>query len=129
MVVLLQRPLAAVAGLLWYCLTGVLSIPDPRQREALMKLEASMQTGGQMILTDAEKQLDALLFKMKQEEIMRADFPPAMHFFKARTLIQTSPIFSLLQKMPKGVFSLIPPSVFRTTSYTSHTLAILSVAC
>ncbi|XP_041795114.1 adenosine deaminase 2-A [Chelmon rostratus] len=102
MVVLLQRPLAAVAGLLWYCLTGVLSIPDPRQREALMKLEASMQTGGQMILTDAEKQLDALLFKMKQEEIMRADFPPAMHFFKARTLIQTSPIFSLLQKMPKG---------------------------
>ncbi|XP_076589996.1 adenosine deaminase 2-A isoform X2 [Chaetodon auriga] len=102
MLLLLQRPHAAVACLLWCCLTGVLSIPDPRQREALIKQEASMQTGGQMVLTDAEQQLDALLFKMKQEEIMRADFPPAMHFFQARTLIRTSPIFSLLQKMPKG---------------------------
>lgn len=102
MAVVLQRPHAAVACLLLYHLTGVLSIPDPRQREALMQLEASMQTGGQVVLTDAEQRLDALLFKMKQEEIMRADFPPAMHFFKARDLIRASPIFSLLQKMPKG---------------------------
>ncbi|XP_070829126.1 adenosine deaminase 2-A isoform X2 [Chaetodon trifascialis] len=101
---LLQRPHAAAAAacVLWCCLTGVLSIPDPRQREALIKQEASMQTGGQIVLTDAEQQLDALLSKLKQEEVMRADFPPAMHFFQARTLIRTSPIFSLLQKMPKG---------------------------
>lgn len=102
MAALLQRPHAAVACLLLYYLSGGLSIPDPRQREALIKLEASMQTGGQMALTDAEQQLDALLFKRKQEEIMSADFPPAMHFFKARPLIRSSPIFSLLQKMPKG---------------------------
>ncbi|XP_070686609.1 adenosine deaminase 2-A isoform X2 [Pempheris klunzingeri] len=102
MAVLLQRPHAAVACLLWCSLSGVLSIPDPRQREALIRLEASMQTGGQMVLTDAEQRLNALLFKMKQEEVMRADFPPAMHFFKARPLIKNSPIFSLLHKMPKG---------------------------
>nr|XP_046250151.1 adenosine deaminase 2-A isoform X2 [Scatophagus argus]XP_046250152.1 adenosine deaminase 2-A isoform X2 [Scatophagus argus]XP_046250153.1 adenosine deaminase 2-A isoform X2 [Scatophagus argus] len=102
MAVLLQRPHAALAFLFLYCLTGGLSIPDPRQRQALIQLEASMQTGGQLVLTDAEQQLDALLFKLKQEEIMRADFPPAMHFFKARPLIRTSPIFGLLQKMPKG---------------------------
>ncbi|XP_051237527.1 adenosine deaminase 2-A isoform X2 [Dicentrarchus labrax] len=100
-----QRPHAAVACLLLLLLcylTGGLSIPDPRQREALIQLEASMQTGGQMVLTDAEQRLDALLFKMKREEMAMADFPPAMHFFKARSLIRTSPIFQLLQKMPKG---------------------------
>ncbi|KAM9351931.1 adenosine deaminase 2-A [Symphorus nematophorus] len=102
MAVLLQRPPVAAACLLLYYLTGGLSIPDPRQREVLIRLEASMQTGGQIPLTDAELQLDARLFKMKQEEIMKADFPPAMHFFKARPLIRTSPIFRLLQKMPKG---------------------------
>lgn len=102
MAVSLQRPHAAVACLLLYCLTGGLSIPDPRQRESFIEQEASMQTGGQMVLTDAEKRLDAALFKMKQEEVMRADFPPAMHFFKARPLIRSSPIFGLLQKMPKG---------------------------
>lgn len=102
MAVQLQRPQAAVACLLLYYLSSGLSIPDPRRREALIQLESSMQTGGQIVLNDAEKRLDVRLFKMKQEEIMRADFPPTMHFFKARHLIRTSPIFSLLQKMPKG---------------------------
>ncbi|KAM4572383.1 adenosine deaminase 2-A [Odontesthes bonariensis] len=98
----LQRPHAAIVCLLLCCLGSGVSIPDPRQREALIQLEASMQTGGQMVLTDAEQRLDTHLYKMKQEEIARADFPPAMHFFRARSLIRTSPIFSLLQKMPKG---------------------------
>lgn len=98
-----QRPPAAVLLLLLLsCLTGALSIPDPRLREALIQLEESMQAGGKMELTEAEKRLDELLFKMKQEEMGRADFPPAMHFFKARDLIRASPIFSVLQKMPKG---------------------------
>ncbi|XP_008290577.1 adenosine deaminase 2-A [Stegastes partitus] len=100
MAVPLQRP--HVVCVLLCCLTTGLSIPDPRQREALIKQEASMQTGGQVVLTDAEQRLDDLLVKMKQEEMAKADFPPSMHFFKARDLIRSSPIFSLLQKMPKG---------------------------
>ncbi|XP_078114009.1 adenosine deaminase 2-A [Sander vitreus] len=99
---LLQRPHAAVTCLLLFCVAGGLSMPDPRHREALIQLEASMQTGGQVVLTDTEQRLDTLLFQMKREEIVRTDFPPAMHFFKARDLIRSSPIFSLLQKMPKG---------------------------
>lgn len=96
-----QRPHAAVVFLCF--LTCGLAIPDPRQREALIQLEAFMQTGGQMVLTDAEQQLDTLLLKIKQQEMAREHFPPAMHFFRARDLIRTSPIFSLLQKMPKGI--------------------------
>ncbi|KAM4553757.1 adenosine deaminase 2-A [Fundulus diaphanus] len=98
--VALQRPLLAAACLFLCC--GVLSRPDPRLREALIQLEASMQTGGRMVLTEAEQRLDALLFEMKREAISAASFPPAMHFFRAKRLIQTSPIFRLLQKMPKG---------------------------
>ncbi|XP_056273457.1 adenosine deaminase 2-A isoform X1 [Pseudoliparis swirei] len=97
-----QRPHAAAACLLLGYLCGVLAGPDPRQREALIRLEASMQTGGQLVLSDAERQLDARLFKLKLEEMARTPFPPAMHFFKARDLIRASPVFNLLQKMPKG---------------------------
>lgn len=107
MAAVLQRPPAAVACLLLCCLTGGLSVPDPGRREALIRLEASMQTGGQVVTTEAERRLDALLFTMKRREMAAADFPPAMHFFQARRLIRTSPIFSLLQKMPKGMLVLI----------------------
>lgn len=98
----LQRRHAVLAGLLLCCLSGGLSIPDPRQREALIRLEASRQTGGGLVLSGPEKLLDARLSQMKQEETMRPNFLPAMHFFKAKNLIRTSPVFSVLQKMPKG---------------------------
>ncbi|KAK7891373.1 hypothetical protein WMY93_023336 [Mugilogobius chulae] len=84
------------------CLWGALSMPDPKHREDLMKTEASMQTGGRMVLSEKEQQLSSRLLQMKSEEVMRVDFPPSMHFFRARDLIKESPIFSLLQKVPKG---------------------------
>ncbi|KAM9816283.1 adenosine deaminase 2-A isoform 2-T5 [Syngnathus typhle] len=102
MVAELQRSLAAVAYLLLWHAAGVFSLPDPKKREALIKLETSQQIGGEIVLTDLEKLLDARLYKMKQDEMAKAHFPPAMHFFRAKTLIERSPIFSLLQKMPKG---------------------------
>ncbi|XP_077372022.1 adenosine deaminase 2-A-like isoform X1 [Festucalex cinctus] len=102
MVAVLQRPLAAIACLLLWHAAGVLSRPDPKRREALIELEASQQTGGNIVLTDLEKLLDARLYQMKQDEMAKANFPPAMHFFQAKPLIERSPIFSLLQKMPKG---------------------------
>ncbi|XP_019749808.1 adenosine deaminase 2-A isoform X1 [Hippocampus comes] len=102
MVAELQRSLAAVACLLFWHAAGVLSMPNPQLRESLIELEASQQTGGQMVLTDLEKLLDARLYQMKQDEMAKEQFPPALHFFKAKPLIERSPIFHLLQKMPKG---------------------------
>uniref|UniRef100_A0A3B3YMR3 adenosine deaminase n=1 Tax=Poecilia mexicana TaxID=48701 RepID=A0A3B3YMR3_9TELE len=102
MAVRLQRPLVAAACLFLCCVAGVRCGPDPRLRKELIDLEASMQIGGRMVLTDAEQRLDALLAKLKQDEMSRKDFPPSMHFFKARRLIQASPLFGLLQEMPKG---------------------------
>ncbi|KAF7658195.1 hypothetical protein LDENG_00015870 [Lucifuga dentata] len=77
-------------------------MPDPAQREMLMHQEASRQTGGQVMLTAAEQRLDAYLHHLKKQEMSAALFPPALHFFKAKPLIQKSAIFRLLQKMPKG---------------------------
>lgn len=67
-----------------------------------MREEALMQTGGKVVLTAAEQKLDAYLRRLKVREMSAGQFPPAMHFFKAKRLIQESPIFKLLQKMPKG---------------------------
>lgn len=54
------------------------------------------------MLTPAEQKLDAYLRRLKEQEMSAAQFPPAIHFFKAKPLIQKSSIFKLLQKMPKG---------------------------
>ncbi|KTG41827.1 hypothetical protein cypCar_00015132 [Cyprinus carpio] len=76
--------------------------PDPRKREALIRLEASRRTGGNITLNEREKLLDGKLQKLKQHDMEARQFPPSMHFFKAKHLIDQSPVFSLLQKMPKG---------------------------
>ncbi|KAK2832502.1 hypothetical protein Q7C36_015964 [Tachysurus vachellii] len=77
-------------------------LPDPHQRELLLQEEASRQIGGRVALSAAELRLDSLLHKLKEQEMKASHFPPAMHFFKAKPYIQKSPVFKLLQKMPKG---------------------------
>ncbi|KAG5845870.1 hypothetical protein ANANG_G00143760 [Anguilla anguilla] len=95
-----QVTLLSVLLLCWAGVCG--GIPDPRQRELLIQQEASRQTGGTVVLTEAERRLSAQLHKLKQQEVEGPQFPPALHFFKALPLIQRSPVFRLLQKMPKG---------------------------
>uniref|UniRef100_A0A667YS09 adenosine deaminase n=1 Tax=Myripristis murdjan TaxID=586833 RepID=A0A667YS09_9TELE len=93
--------MVAYVLLLWF-VEVCMGMPDPRQRDMLMRQEVSRQTGGRVILTAAEQRLDAYLHRLKQQEMSAAQFPPAVHFFKAKPLIQSSPVFSLLRKMPKG---------------------------
>ncbi|XP_067090698.1 adenosine deaminase 2-A isoform X1 [Osmerus mordax] len=109
----------------WGTLCG--GSPDPRLRESLMWQEGSMQTGGTLLLTEAETELGAQLQKLKKQEMERSDFPPTLHFFKARSLIQQSPIYRLLQRMPKGAalhvhdFSLVGVEwLVRNVTYRPH---------
>ena len=99
----LQRHSVAVACLLSCLLALGMSYPDPRQREEFIKLEASMRLGGHVKLSPEEQQLDAHLSNLMLDEMKRKDFLPALHYFKARPLIRSSPIYGLLQKMPKGI--------------------------
>ncbi|XP_013859700.1 adenosine deaminase CECR1-A [Austrofundulus limnaeus] len=87
--------------LLWF-LRGGHAMPDPARRDLLMREEMSRQTGGLLALTAAEQKLDARLRQLKEQEMSAARFLPAVHFFRAKPLIEKSSIFKLLQKMPKG---------------------------
>lgn len=85
------------------CLAGPAGgMPDPARRDLLMREEAFRQTGGRVVLTAAEQKLDAHLRRLKEKELSAVQFPPAVHFFRAKALIEDSPIFRLLQRMPKG---------------------------
>lgn len=77
-------------------------MPDPHHRDLMLKQELSQQVGGRVELTSAEQLLDSLLHQLKVKEMAISPFPPAKHFFKVRHVIQKSPVFKLLQKMPKG---------------------------
>ncbi|XP_061662996.1 adenosine deaminase 2-A isoform X3 [Syngnathoides biaculeatus] len=90
----------AAVTLLW--LAAATGMPDLSRRDLLMRQEASRRTGGGLALTPAERRLDGELRRMKEREMAAEPFPPAVHFFKARRLIRDSPVFKLLQAMPKG---------------------------
>uniref|UniRef100_A0A3Q3M274 adenosine deaminase n=1 Tax=Mastacembelus armatus TaxID=205130 RepID=A0A3Q3M274_9TELE len=101
MVISISHSVVAYVSLLWF-VSGTDGVPDPTQRDLLIRQEVSRQTGGRVTLTAAEQKLDAYLHLLKEQEMSAAQFPPAIHFFKAKPLIQKSSIFKLLQKMPKG---------------------------
>ncbi|XP_058480122.1 adenosine deaminase 2-A [Solea solea] len=97
-----QAVVTCVSLLVLVCVSVNDGMPEPKQREQLMRQETSRQTGGHVTLTAAERRLDARLQRLKQREMSAARFPPSIHFFKAKPLIHESSVFKLLQQMPKG---------------------------
>ncbi|TRY58926.1 hypothetical protein DNTS_003129 [Danionella cerebrum] len=81
---------------------GCHSAPDPKQRDQMLKQERSERLGGRMELSEDEQRVDVMLQRLKIKEMSTSPFPPAKHFFTVRHLIQNSPVFKLIQKMPKG---------------------------
>lgn len=100
MVMSISQPVVTFVLLPWLWVTN--GMPDPTWRDMLIRQEASRHTGGQVTLTTAEQKLDTYLHRLMEQEMSAAQFLPAIHFFKAKPLIQKSSIFKLLQKMPKG---------------------------
>uniref|UniRef100_UPI00398EBE91 adenosine deaminase 2-A n=1 Tax=Pristiophorus japonicus TaxID=55135 RepID=UPI00398EBE91 len=90
-----------------FCLFAVCrTFPTPADRDRLMKLEWFESTGGNLLSTKKELQVNDLLKKVKIKEIAdgmeTGKFPPAMHFFRAKELIEKSTVFNIIRKMPKG---------------------------
>lgn len=80
--------------------------PIDEARRQLLTTEGSLRLGGRLALGSREELAERRLMALKQAELQRAarsgQFPPSMHFFRARRLIEQSEVFRVLQKMPKG---------------------------
>jgi len=71
-----------------------------------------MRIGGKMRLSDAELRVNDTLMKLKAKELDVArttttNFPPAVHFFRAKSLIDKSEVFNMIKNMPKGKHTLL----------------------
>ncbi|KAM8977903.1 adenosine deaminase 2 [Sarcophilus harrisii] len=83
-----------------------LALPLDDEREVLIRKEEMLQIGGELLLTEQEELANEKLKALKKVEINEAmkknQFPPSMHFFRAKKLIEESKVFHVLKKMPKG---------------------------
>ena len=73
----------------------------------MLHKEYQMRIGGKMKLSDEELRVNATLMKFKAKELDAGrrnitDFPPAVHFFRAKALIDKSDVFKIIRNMPKG---------------------------
>uniref|UniRef100_A0A8C8VN61 adenosine deaminase n=1 Tax=Pelusios castaneus TaxID=367368 RepID=A0A8C8VN61_9SAUR len=99
-----MKPQAGWLVLLLLSLVSLcLSIP---LRNFLMEQENMRRIGGNLLLGMREEQVNEKLRSLKEMEVAKAKntgyFPPSMHFFRAKSLIDQSAVFSILKRMPKG---------------------------
>ncbi|XP_053574835.1 adenosine deaminase 2 isoform X2 [Bombina bombina] len=95
---------------LWFLLLSVISIghgfPIWKDRDVLIRREDINRSGGNIVLEQIERYANNRLMDLKEVEYNESRrtgiFPPSMHFFRARELIQQSKVFNILKKMPKG---------------------------
>lgn len=82
------------------------AIPINDTRNQLLMKEKMMRLGGHLVLKEEEELANSKLMLLKRAEMMEAKrtqtFPPSMHFFQAKNLIEKSEVFNILKKMPKG---------------------------
>ncbi|XP_061494586.1 adenosine deaminase 2 isoform X1 [Rhineura floridana] len=82
------------------------AMPLLSERDLLIDKENARRTGGNLVLGKYEEAANEKLMRLKEEEVAKAKetglFPPSMHFFKAKSLIDHSDVFSILKKMPKA---------------------------
>ncbi|PNJ08486.1 ADA2 isoform 9, partial [Pongo abelii] len=83
---------------------SALSIDETRAH--LLLKEKMMRLGGRLVLNTKEEQANERLMMLKIAEMKEAMrtliFPPSMHFFQAKHLIERSQVFNILRMMPKG---------------------------
>ncbi|KAL9692873.1 hypothetical protein quinque_012158 [Culex quinquefasciatus] len=76
-------------------------------RESILDAEKKHRTGGNAYLTEREAQANDIVTRLRSKILLEGitnstGFAPAMHFFQAKPLIESSPIFRMLKAMPKG---------------------------
>ena len=78
-------------------------------RQDLLDLHQERALGSDIVLNENEKSFNSILMGLKADEIARGfqnpfNFTPARHFFDVSKSVESSTLFKLIQKMPKGAF-------------------------
>ncbi|XP_058461402.1 adenosine deaminase AGSA-like [Malaya genurostris] len=76
-------------------------------RAEFINQEDSRALGSDIVLTEDEIKVNNHIMKLKKAELdagfkTPSDFAPSRHFFQVLDKIKASPLFQLIQKMPKG---------------------------
>lgn len=77
-------------------------------RRDLMEKHLSRALGSNVRLNENEEKLNEIIMGMKMEELARGfqnpfNFTPARHFFEVKKTVESSPLFKIIRKMPKGL--------------------------
>lgn len=76
-------------------------------REDLLNKHLSRGLGSDVLLNEDEQQFNSIIMDLKADELARGfenpfNFTPARHFFDAMKSVESSQLFKLIKKMPKG---------------------------
>ncbi|CRL06743.1 CLUMA_CG019567, isoform A [Clunio marinus] len=97
--------------------TGNRSDMEASSRPSFIKYEAirsemlarhlGRALGSDIVLNEKEEQFNSILMDLKTDELMRGfqnpyNFTPSRHFFEVLNAMESSPLFKLMRKMPKG---------------------------
>lgn len=79
-----------------------------KMRQDYMEKELSKALGFDIELNEEEQELNAIIMNLKSAELSRGfqnpfNFTPSRHFFEVYKSIESSPLFKIIQKMPKGL--------------------------
>ena len=99
-----------------------------KNRQHLLLSESLKRLGGEIVLSPAEQKANDILMKAKRSEIESSlqggkPFPVAANFILSKPLIDASPVFQLITKMPKGnsvSFCLLLEEVCVSTIFLFH---------
>lgn len=77
-------------------------------RRDFMEQHLSRALGFDVALNEEEEKLNEIIMGFKRDELSRGfenpfNFTPARHFFEGKKYVESSPLFKIIQKMPKGL--------------------------
>ncbi|ALC46795.1 Adgf-C [Drosophila busckii] len=100
-------------------------------RQAVLSAEEQLMTGGRIELRSDEAKVDDLFMQYKLGELAQGyrnadQNAAAMHFFKAKPLIDRSTVFKFLQQMPKGAVLHVHNTAAVSSRWVVQTLSYMT---
>lgn len=79
------------------------------ERQKLVQAHLGKALGSDIVLNEREELFNAMLMELKADELAQGfqnpfNFTPSRHFFEVFKSVESSPLFKLIRKMPKGEF-------------------------